>query len=201
MSNWHVFRANGNAPPSEPATWTLARHKLSQRSAIEWWGKAGGGLLSIGKSKATIYLEADTAARFDDVAGIDEAKDELREVVEFLKNLQQYGRLGARMPKGVLLVGPSGTGKTLPAKTWPARPRCFLHLRLRVRGNVRRPRRRARTRPVRAGAQVRFNPATRGPGVGFVHRPTFVVALGAEKSVLGASSSALTSFNRVCQTG
>ncbi len=76
----------------------------------------GGGLMSIGKSKAKIYVEADTGVRFDDVAGVDEAKDELREVVEFLKNPRQYGRLGARMPKGVLLVGPPGTGKTLLAK-------------------------------------------------------------------------------------
>jgi cell division protease FtsH len=64
----------------------------------------GGGLMSIGKSKAKIYVEPDTGVRFDDVAGVDEAKDELREIVEFLKNPQQYGRLGARMPKGILLV-------------------------------------------------------------------------------------------------
>src|SRR6201997_1700335 len=72
--------------------------------------------MSIGKSKAKIYVEADTGVTFDDVAGVDEAKDELREVVDFLKNPAQYGRLGGRMPKGVLLVGPPGTGKTLLAK-------------------------------------------------------------------------------------
>ena len=76
----------------------------------------GGGLMSIGKSKAKIYVETDTGVRFDDIAGVDEAKDELVEVVEFLKNPQEYGRLGGRMPKGVLLVGPPGTGKTLLAK-------------------------------------------------------------------------------------
>jgi len=75
-----------------------------------------GGLMSIGKSKAKIYVEADTGVKFEDVAGVDEAKDELREVVDFLKNPKQYGRLGGRMPKGVLLVGPPGTGKTLLAK-------------------------------------------------------------------------------------
>ncbi len=76
----------------------------------------GGGLMSIGKSKAKIYVESDTGVRFDDVAGVDEAKDELREIIDFLKSPDQYGRLGGRMPKGVLLVGPPGTGKTLLAK-------------------------------------------------------------------------------------
>jgi cell division protease FtsH len=76
----------------------------------------GGGLMSIGKSKAKIYVESDTGVTFDDVAGVDEAKDELREVVDFLKNPADYGRLGGRMPNGVLLVGPPGTGKTLLAK-------------------------------------------------------------------------------------
>ncbi len=79
-------------------------------------GQGLGGLMSIGKSKAKIYVETDTGVRFNDVAGVDEAKDELREVVDFLKNPEQYSRLGGRMPKGVLLVGPPGTGKTLLAK-------------------------------------------------------------------------------------
>ena len=72
--------------------------------------------MSIGKSRAKIYVESDTGVTFADVAGVDEAKDELREVVDFLKNPEEYGRLGGRMPKGVLLVGPPGTGKTLLAK-------------------------------------------------------------------------------------
>ena len=76
----------------------------------------GGGLMSIGKSKAKIYVESDTGVRFDDVAGVDEAKDELQEIVEFLKNPESYSRLGGRMPKGILLIGPPGTGKTLLAK-------------------------------------------------------------------------------------
>ncbi len=88
--------------------WTFLSRRMSQG--------LGGGLMSIGKSKAKIYVEADTGVTFDDVAGVDEAKEELREIVEFLKNPELYGRLGGRMPKGVLLVGPPGTGKTLLAK-------------------------------------------------------------------------------------
>ncbi|MCS6891959.1 MAG: ATP-dependent zinc metalloprotease FtsH [Rhodovarius sp.] len=75
-----------------------------------------GGLMSVGKSKARVYVEKDTGVTFDDVAGIDEAKAELREIVDFLKQPDKYGRLGARIPKGILLVGPPGTGKTLIAR-------------------------------------------------------------------------------------
>ncbi|MCU0692505.1 MAG: ATP-dependent zinc metalloprotease FtsH [Polyangiaceae bacterium] len=77
---------------------------------------AGGGLMSIGKSKAKVYVETDTKTTFADVAGVEEAKAELRETVDFLKDPGSYGRLGARMPKGILLVGPPGTGKTLLAR-------------------------------------------------------------------------------------
>ena len=77
---------------------------------------AGGGLMSIGKSKAKVYVETDTKTTFADVAGVEEAKAELKETVDFLKDPGQYGRLGARMPKGILLVGPPGTGKTLLAR-------------------------------------------------------------------------------------
>lgn len=79
-------------------------------------GGAGGGFLTVGKSKARIYAETAIPIRFSDVAGVDEAKDELKEIVDYLKNPASYGRLGGRMPKGVLLVGPPGTGKTLLAK-------------------------------------------------------------------------------------
>jgi len=79
-------------------------------------GGIGGGLLSVGKSKAKVYVETDVKVAFDDVAGVDEAKAELQEIVGFLQSPEEYGRLGARLPKGILLVGPPGTGKTLLAR-------------------------------------------------------------------------------------
>jgi cell division protease FtsH len=90
--------------------------------ALVWLAKfseAGGGisgLMGIGKSKAKVYSQGKTGMKFSDVAGVDEAKQELQEVVDFLKNGEKYRKIGAKIPKGVLLVGPPGTGKTLLAK-------------------------------------------------------------------------------------
>ena len=79
-------------------------------------GNTQSGLLAIGKSRAKVYVEHSTGVTFDDVAGIDEARAELMEIVDFLKQPERYQRLGGKIPKGVLLVGPPGTGKTLLAK-------------------------------------------------------------------------------------
>lgn len=79
-------------------------------------GGMSGGLMSIGKSRAKVFVEKETKVTFADVAGVDEAKDELVEIINFLKDPQGYSRLGGRAPKGILLIGPPGTGKTLLAR-------------------------------------------------------------------------------------
>jgi cell division protease FtsH len=89
--------------------WMFLGRKMADRQGF-------GGLMSIGKSRAKVYVETDTKVTFADVAGVEEAKFELQEVVQFLKDPKSYGRLGAHVPKGILLVGPPGTGKTLLAR-------------------------------------------------------------------------------------
>ncbi|MCI2048919.1 MAG: ATP-dependent zinc metalloprotease FtsH [Lachnospiraceae bacterium] len=79
-------------------------------------GKSGGGIMGVGKSNAKEYVQKDTGVTFRDVAGEDEAKESLVEVVDFLHNPQKYAQIGAKLPKGALLVGPPGTGKTLLAR-------------------------------------------------------------------------------------
>lgn len=90
--------------------WLFIFRKFAEKQGM------GGGFMNIGKSKAKVYVEHDTGVNFDDVAGVEESKAELEEIIQFLKAPADYGKLGARMPKGILLVGPPGTGKTLLAR-------------------------------------------------------------------------------------
>jgi cell division protease FtsH len=110
-------------PPSDSWLGTLLAVVLPPLVAVgagalllKYTEGSSGGVMGVGKSKARTYAQGKTGVKFADVAGVDEAKQELQEVVDFLKNSDKYTRLGAKIPKGVLLVGPPGTGKTLLAK-------------------------------------------------------------------------------------
>jgi cell division protease FtsH len=123
-----LLKANGveytiQNPPSDSWLGTLLAVALPPLIAIgagalllKYTEGGSGGVMGVGKSKARTYAQGKTGVKFADVAGVDEAKQELQEVVDFLKNSDKYTRLGAKIPKGVLLVGPPGTGKTLLAK-------------------------------------------------------------------------------------
>ncbi len=89
--------------------WMVVFRKIAEKQGL-------GGMMNVGKSKAKVYVETDISVTFDDVAGVDEAKMELQEVVSFLTDQDKYSKLGAHVPKGILLVGPPGTGKTLLAR-------------------------------------------------------------------------------------
>jgi cell division protease FtsH len=95
--------------------WNLLARKMMKDGGMGGLGGLGS-MMNVGKSRARVFAETEVSVHFADVAGVDEAKDELRESVDFLKNPQSYGRLGARMPKGILLIGPPGTGKTMLAR-------------------------------------------------------------------------------------
>lgn len=116
------FRAAPEAPAlGALLAWLIGAALIAilWRAAVTRTGIGAGGassLLSIGRSRAKVYVETGVRVSFEDVAGVDEAKEELREIVDFLKDPQSHGRLGARVPRGVLLVGPPGTGKTLLAR-------------------------------------------------------------------------------------
>jgi len=115
-------------PPKEPSAWASAFIYLLPWILIigVWWfilrgmrgrGGAGGGIMgNFAKSGARIYSRENSQVTFDDVAGLDEAKQELMEIVEFLRNPKKFARIGGKVPRGVLLVGPPGTGKTLMAR-------------------------------------------------------------------------------------
>jgi cell division protease FtsH len=111
-------------PPSENLLGSLLISSLPMLLLIGVWiylmrqmqGGAGGKAMGFGKSRAKLLTEAHGRVTFEDVAGIDEAKEDLQEIVEFLRDPQKFQRLGGRIPRGVLLVGPPGTGKTLTAR-------------------------------------------------------------------------------------
>lgn len=107
--------------------WFILMRRMSNPGS----GGGGGGVFSVGKSKAQLYEKGDTRVTFNDVAGLSEAKQEVEEIVEFLRNPQRYTDLGGKIPKGALLVGPPGTGKPYWPKLLQEKLMChFSHCRV-----------------------------------------------------------------------
>ena len=121
LLNKHKVEIDGYIP-NNTSTWVFNILSIVLPLIIIWiifgavMKKAGGGMMGVGKSNAKVYVEKTTGVTFKDVAGQDEAKESLQEVVDFLHNPKKYREIGAKLPKGALLVGPPGTGKTLIAK-------------------------------------------------------------------------------------
>ena len=121
LLNKHKVEIDGYIP-NNTSTWVFNILSIVLPLIIIWiifgavMKKAGGGMMGVGKSRAKAYIQKDTGITFKDVAGQDEAKESLQEVVDFLHNPGKYTTIGAKLPKGALLVGPPGTGKTLLAK-------------------------------------------------------------------------------------
>jgi len=116
--SYGMVSREGNAVLNFIFSWVLpiAFFIFIWRFVFRRLGNIGGNVLSIGQNRAVIVAEGDIVTRFSDVAGVDEAKEELVEVVDFLKSPEKYKEIGGKIPKGVLLVGPPGTGKTLLAR-------------------------------------------------------------------------------------
>jgi cell division protease FtsH len=119
----HQVEYSVPAPNPLSGVWSILSWVIFPLLLITFWSKVGDrsaqggmGILGMGNSRARTYTAGDTGVTFEDVAGVDEAKAELQEIVDFLKHADKYVNLGAKIPKGVLLVGPPGTGKTLLAK-------------------------------------------------------------------------------------
>lgn len=126
--------------------------QLFIRSMTKSMGKGGVGPMSFGKSNAKIYDQSVDGITFANVAGQDEAKDDLSEIVDFLHDPDKYTEIGAKLPKGALLVGPPGTGKTLLAKAVAGKRKYrFLNFRFGICGNVRRSRGGKSSRSFRTG--------------------------------------------------
>lgn len=121
LLNKHKVEIDGYIP-NNTSTWVFNILSIVLPLIIIWiifgavMKKAGGGMMGVGKSNAKVYVEKTTGVTFKDVAGQDEAKESLQDVVDFLHNPKKYREIGAKLPKGALLVGPPGTGKTLLAK-------------------------------------------------------------------------------------